>query len=138
MAEEGTQKQVLEEVKKLSSVDADTDKSGITNTKNFAETEGYEAMNEANKDLGKYATGENKSGEVEEKKGIFQEAMESGFWTPIPEVACEPPEFSVAGHALNLSGWCGVVEKIRTIGAYALWVILAISVFVMLTGGRQS
>ncbi len=138
IAEEGTQKQVLAEVKKLSSVDSSTDKSAITNTKSYTSTEGYEAAKAKDDELLNFANGATKNAAVEASKTTFEQAVASGFWTDIPTASCTTPTYSIAGHAIEWSRWCEIVGYIQEIGAYGMWIMLAISVFVMLTGGRQS
>jgi len=138
MAEEGTQKQVLSEVKKLTSVDANTDKTAITNTSKYSETPGYQAAKDADDNLVKYASGVTKNADVEASKTTFEQALSSGFWTDIPTASCTTPTYVIAGHAIEWSRWCEIVGYIQEIGAYGMWIMLAISVFVMLTGGRQT
>lgn len=138
IAEEGTQKQVLSEVKKISTPDANTDKSAITNAGKYAETPGYQAAKDADDSLVKYASGVTKNADVEASKTTIEQALSSGFWTDIPTASCTTPTYVIAGHAIEWSRWCEIVGYIQEIGAYGMWIMLAISVFVMLTGGRQS
>ena len=138
IAEEGTQKQVLTEVKKLSSVDASTDKAAITNAGKYADTPGYQAAKDADDNLVKYASGVTKNGEVEAAKTTFEQALSSGFWTDIPSASCTTPTYVIAGHEIEWDRWCEIVGMIQEIGAYGMWVMLAISIFVMLSGGRQT
>lgn len=138
IAEEGTQKQVLTEVKKLTSVDSATDKSAITNTKSYTSTEGYEAAKAKDDELLNFANGTTKNASVEASKTTFEQALSSGFWTDIPTASCTTPTYVIAGHAIEWSRWCEIVGYIQEIGAYGMWIMLGISVFVMLTGGRQS
>ncbi len=138
ISEEGTQKQVLAEIKKLSTVDASTDKTAITNAGKYAETPGYQAAKDADDSLVNYASGVTKNADVEASKTTFEQALSSGFWTDIPTAACTTPTYVIAGHSIEWSRWCEIVGYIQEIGAYGMWIMLAISVFVMLTGGRQS
>jgi len=138
IAEEGTQKLVLAEVKKLSTVDANTDKTAITNAGKYAETPGYQAAKDADDNLVKYASGVTKNPDVEASKTTFELALSSGFWTEIPSASCTTPTYVIAGHEIEWDRWCEIVGMIQQIGAYGLWVMLAISMFVMLSGGRQS
>lgn len=138
ISEEGTQKQVLTEVKKLTSVDSNTDKTAITNAGKYAETPGYQASKDADDNLVKYASGITKNGEVEASKTTFEQALSSGFWTDIPTVSCTTPTYVIAGHEIEWDRWCEIVGMIQEIGAYGMWVMLAISIFVMLSGGRQT
>lgn len=138
LSEEGTQKQVLTEVKKLTSVDSATDKSAITNTKSYTSTEGYEAAKAKDDELLNFANGTTKNASVEASKTTFEQALASGFWTDIPTASCTTPSYVIAGHEIEWSRWCEIVGYIQEIGAYGMWIMLAISVFVMLTGGRQS
>ena len=138
MSEEGTQKLVLAEVKKLSSVDAATDKAAITNAGKYAETPGYQAAKDADDNLVKYASGVTKNTDVEASKTTFEQALSSGFWTDIPSASCTTPTYVIAGHEIEWDRWCEIVGMIQEIGAYGMWVMLAISIFVMLSGGRQT
>lgn len=138
IAEEGTQKAMLEEVKKLSSVDANTDKTAIMNAGKYGETPGYQAAKDADDSLVNYAAGVTKNAEVESSKSTFEQALSSGFWTDIPTASCTTPIYVIAGHEIEWDRWCEIVGYIQDFGAYGLWIMLAISVFVMLTGGRQS
>lgn len=138
IAEEGTQKLVLAEVKKISTPDANTDKSVITNAGKYAETPGYQAAKDADDSLVKYASGGTKNPDVEASKTTFEQALSSGFWTDIPAANCTTPTYVIAGHAIEWSRWCEIVGYIQEIGAYGMWIMLAISVFAMLTGGRQT
>jgi len=138
MSEEGTQKQVLAEVKKLSSVDSSTDKSAITSTKSYTSTEGYEAAKAKDDELLNFANGTTKNASVEASKTTFEQALSSGFWSDIPTASCTTPTYVIAGHAIEWSRWCEIVGMIQEIGAYGMWVMLAISIFVMLSGGRQT
>lgn len=138
IAEEGTQKQVLGEVKKISTPDANTDKTALTNAGKYAETPGYQAAKDADDSLVKHASGVTKNPDVEASKTTFEQALSSGFWTDIPSASCTTPTYVIAGHAIEWSRWCEIVGYIQEIGAYGMWIMLAISVFVMLTGGRQS
>lgn len=138
ISEEGTQKQVLTEVKKLTSVDSNTDKTAITDAGKYAETPGYQQAKDADDNLVKYASGVTKNSEVEASKSTFSEALASGFWTEIPTAACSTPTYTIAGHSIEWDRWCEIVGMIQQIGAYGLWVMLGISMFVMLSGGRQS
>lgn len=128
----------MAEVKKLTSVDSATDKSAITNTKSYTSTEGYEAAKAKDDELLNFANGATKNASVEASKTTFEQALSSGFWTDIPIASCTTPTYSIAGHAIEWSRWCEIVGYIQEIGAYGMWIMLAISVFVMLTGGRQS
>ena len=119
-------------------VDANTDKSAITNAGNYAETPGYDAAKEADDNLVKYASGVTKNLEVEASKTTFEQALSSGFWTDIPTASCTTPIYVIAGHEIEWERWCEIVGYIQDVGAYGMWIMLAISVFVMLTGGRQS
>lgn len=138
IAEEGTQKQVLVEVKKLTAVDSNTDKTAITNTSKYTDTPGYQAAKDADDNLVKYASGVTKNGEVEAAKTTFEQALSSGFWTDIPSASCTTPTYVIAGHEIEWDRWCEIVGMIQEIGAYGMWVMLAISIFVMLSGGRQT
>lgn len=138
MSEEGTQKSVLAEIKKLTTAPTDT---------NFADGDDFDSpMEGVDPDAAQKLTDSYKSTSDALKLGFDdQNAPKSepkfleilGNWfDDVPQTGCEPPEFAVAGHTLDLSGWCPTAEKISNIGAYALWFMTLVGLFVMVTGGK--
>lgn len=138
MAEEGTQKQVLdtskktlEELEKITKPTI-TDDSSLTEKGQFKESE---ELKNADKDATDRATGS--IDPVSAPKSAWESAMSSGFWGPIPQSGCSPHSSKIGPFQWTFDP-CPIASKISDIGAYAMWVILAISTFVMFTGGRKA
>lgn len=141
IAEEGTQKLVLEEIKKLSTAPKDTDFAngddfdgggleGVDSDAKTALDETYKSTSDA------VAVGFDKLTYAPKAEPQFNE-MTDGWFDAIPTGGCETPQFTVAGHELALDGWCERAAQISSIGAYALWFITAIGLFLMVTGGKE-
>jgi len=138
MSEEGTQKSVLAEIKKLTTAPTDT---------NFADGDDFDSpMEGVDGDAVQKLTDSYKSTTDALKFGFddqnapksepkFMEILGNWF-EDVPQTGCEPPVFAVAGHALDLEAWCPTAEKISNIGAYALWFMTLVGLFVMVTGGK--
>lgn len=82
------------------------------------------------------ATG--KTDSTSDSKSAWRQAMESGWFDPIPTSTCGPIE-----QALPLGGtWsfdpCPVAEKTASILEWSLWFGIVVGVFVWFTGGKQS
>lgn len=131
IAEEGTQKKILEGVESITKPTI-TDDSSLTEKGQFKESE---ELKNADKDATDRATGS--IDPVSAPKSVWESAMSSGFWGPIPQSGCSPHSSKIGPFQWSFDP-CPIASKISDIGAYALWVILAISTFVMLTGGRKA
>jgi len=138
MSEEGTQKSVLAEIKKLTTAPTDTI---------FADGDDFDQPLEGvDGDAAQKLIDSYKSTTDALKVGFDDQnapKSEPKFWEilgnwfdDVPQTGCESPEFAVAGHSLDLSGWCPTAEKISNIGAYALWFMTLVGLFVMVTGGK--
>lgn len=138
MNEEATQKQVLDTTKKtleeLEKITKPTitDDSSLTEKGQFKQTE---ELKQADKDATDRATGS--IDPVSVPKSAWESAMSSGFWGPIPQSGCSPHSSKIGPFQWTFDP-CPIASKISDIGAYAMWVILAISTFVMVTGGRKA
>lgn len=131
MNEEATQKSVLEEIKKLGNPTV-SDDSSIKNATHSADSQ--KALEDENKKFTDAATGtvDPASG----SKSSWRSAMESGWFTPIAITGCQPLHFTIGGRPWDWDP-CPVADQISDIGAYGLWFMLLVGVFVMLTGGRR-
>lgn len=140
MAEEGTQKQVLAEVKKLTTAPNDT---------HFANGDDFDGggLEGVDPDAKAALDATYKSREDALKMGFDPQTFApksdqqilgvlEGWFTDIPTGGCQVPEYEIAGHRLVLDNWCEQAEKISSIGAYALWFMTAIGLFTMVTGGK--
>lgn len=138
MAEEATQIQVLDTAKKtleqleMITKPTVTDDSSLTEKGQFKESD---ELKTADKDASDRATGS--IDPISAPKGAWESAMSSGFWSPIPQSGCSPHSSKIGPFQWSFD-LCPIASKISDIGAYALWFILAISTFVMLTGGRKT
>lgn len=135
MNEEATQKQVLGELKKL------TDESGTAPGFSELQTEaakpfGSEALTNADGKVSEYATGIKTDGPTDAKKSAWSEAMSSGWFTDVPESGCQPTDAKIGPFNWHFD-MCPTAAKISEIGAYAMWFMLAVGSFVMVTGGRK-
>lgn len=134
MSEEATQKRVLQELERFNNPGA-TDDSALQIKAATAI-----ADNQVNKDLdteiGKHITGEKTDGSIEGQKGAWASAMSSGWIDPIELGGCAPIVSNFADKVWILDV-CPTAAKISEIGAYAMWFLLAVGAFVMVTGGKQ-
>jgi len=131
MNEEVTQKKVLTELERFNNPTA-TDDGELTIQKNFLPSESQTEFEDVLKDT---VQGIALNPSIEQNKSAWVTAMESGWITPITLTGCQPIVSNFAGRSWTLDH-CPVAEKISSIGAYALWFMFAVSMFVMLTGGR--
>lgn len=59
-------------------------------------------------------------------------------WSPmIPTATCSPAVISAGGRSITLE-WCPVVEKVRELSGYALYLVTAWSLFFILTARREN
>lgn len=72
-----------------------------------------------------------------EKKSAWSQAMSDGWFDPIPQTGCSPFVWNIAGQEISLD-ICPTAERISKVGGYAMWFVLVIGVFVMVTGGRST
>jgi len=131
MNEEATQKKVLEEIKKLTSPDA-TDDSSLKSATHSADSQ--KALEDEDKKF--KDAGEGTFDPISAKKGVWASAMDSGWFSPIPSTNCTPFEATIAGRVFRMDH-CPTAQKISEIGGYAMWFMLVVGVFVMLTGGNR-
>lgn len=132
MNDERTQQKILAEIKKLTDPTLPTDNTAITGAKHSDESQ--TALDAENK---KYTDGGSGAvNPVGDKQGAWSSAMESGWFSDIPMTGCTPFVLSPLGKSFVLDH-CAVAAQVSDIGAYALWIVLSVGVFVMLTGGRR-
>lgn len=134
MNEEKTQLKVFEELERFNNPTA-TDDSSLT-SKTFEDSKTQQLTDEDDK-LKNTAKGDLTISGVESSKSAWASALQSGFYTPVTLTTCTPIVSNFAGRTWTLDH-CSTAEKISNIGAYAMWFMLAIGGFVMLTGGRVS
>lgn len=132
MNEEATQKEVRDELKKLTTPNVSDDSAitGATHSQqsgddNQAETDKLMTVAEGNFD----PTTANRS--------AWADALSSGWLTPVPASTCSPYTSTFSGKTWTWD-YCPTAAKISEIGAYALWFMFSVGVFVMLTGGRNA
>ncbi|TXH57759.1 MAG: hypothetical protein E6Q97_03855 [Desulfurellales bacterium] len=132
MNEEATQKEVRDELKKLTTPNVSDDSAitGATHSQqsgddNQAETDKLMDVAEGNFD----PTTANRS--------AWADALSSGWLTPVPASTCSPYTATFSGKTWTWD-YCPTAAKISEIGAYALWFMFSVGVFVMLTGGRNA
>lgn len=141
IAEEGTQKNILDEVKKLSTAPSDTkfvSPEDYDSGMEGVDTDAKNALDKTYKDrqelMQTYFDKDTNAPKAADRK--ITEIL-AGWFEDVPMEGCEPPQFAVAGHELVLDSWCVQAEKISSIGAYALWFMTAIGMFTMITGGKE-
>jgi len=130
MNEEATQKQVLAEVKKLTTPDASDDSALQSATHSAASQTALEAEDKKFSDAG--------GGIVDPTSGnksAWSLAMSTGWFDPVPSSTCVPLGGSFAGRSFTFDH-CPVAAKISEWGAWACWFGLVVSTFFMLTGHR--
>lgn len=134
MNEEGTQKKVLQELERFNNPGA-TDDSELQ-AKAATAIANSDAVKNQDNELGQYVTGEKKNEGIEGQKGAWASAMSSGWIDPIELGGCAPIVSNFADKIWILDV-CPTAAKISEIGAYAMWFLLAVGAFVMVTGGKQ-
>lgn len=128
MNEEKTQKDVLSEIKKLTTPDSGDD-TALKNAGKFTTTA---ELIEADTNWADYAHGFKSDVNLNAKKSAWESAMTSGWFTPIPSTNCAPTTSKVGPWQWTLDV-CPTAQKISEIGGYAMWFMLVIGVFVLLT-----
>lgn len=68
-------------------------------------------------------------------KSSWQQAMESGWFSAIPNSGCTPITGTVGGRQFAIDH-CEKASQISDIMSYALWFMLVVGSFVMFTGGQ--
>jgi len=134
MNEEGTQKKVLQELERFNNPGATNDSE--LQTKAATAIAESDAVKNQDSELGKYVSGEKTNEGIEGQKGAWASAMSSGWIDPIELGGCAPIVSNFADKVWVLDV-CPTAAKISEIGAYAMWFLLAVGAFVMVTGGKQ-
>lgn len=135
ISEETTQKDVLKEVKKLTSIDT-TDGSSIS-SRNFDEVASEEGgIWATDAKIADFAHGIKSDAALNDKKTVWEATMSSGWFEPIPITGCAPFQFGIGSHLTEIDH-CPIVEKVSGVASWVLWMWTAIGVFVALTGGSS-
>lgn len=134
MSEETTQKKVLQELERFNNPGATNDSE--LQTKAATAIAESDAIKNQDSELGKYVSGEKTNEGIEGQKGAWASAMSSGWIDPIELGGCAPIVSNFADKTWILDV-CPTAAKISEIGAYAMWFLLAVGAFVMVTGGKQ-
>lgn len=130
MNEEATQKEVRDQLKKLTDPGA-TSTDPLKNATHTTESENQlKTENDKFTDAVKGSTDPTAS-----NKSSWQAAMESGWITAVPQTGCVPISGSVGGRNFTIDH-CEKASQISDIMSYALWFMLVIGSFVMFTGGQ--
>jgi len=142
ISEEATQikvekntKDTLDEIKKLTNPEVSDASSIEGNT--FENTSGREDLTAKDDELKNYASGVIVDSGVSSSKSAWESAMLDGWWESIDLGACAPFQMTFAGRTVVIDH-CEKAALISQIGAYGMWIMLAIGSFVMLTGGRNN
>jgi hypothetical protein len=130
MNEEATQKQVRDELRKLTTPDF-ADDSALKAAGTWVESQELKDVKDQARDLGIGAVDP-----IASQKGAFQQAMESGWFDPIPSSTCAPFTGAVGGRSFSFD-FCPHAARISEWGGYGLWLMLVLTVFRTLTGVRQ-
>lgn len=80
-------------------------------------------------EVGKFGSGEDPASG---KYSAFSDAMESGWFEPLPVSGCSPFSSSIGPWTWNLD-ICPTAAKISEIGAYCMWIMLLFSGFALVT-----
>lgn len=131
MNEEATQKKVLEEIQKLTKPDF-SDDSSLQAAKHSDDSQ--KALEDENKKFNDAAKGA--INPASEQQGVWAAAMNSGWFTPIPQTNCTPFSTTFVGKTFTMNH-CPIAAQISEIGGYAMWLMLVVGVFVMVTGGNK-
>lgn len=126
---ESTQKEVRDYIKSLTDAGS-TPYTAIENAKQSTESD--QELAAVQDELNKAADGRFEANTSE--KSAWSNAMSDGWFSPIPSSTCSPYTATIGGHQWILDV-CPTAEKIATISEYVIWFMLAVGVFVMLTGG---
>jgi len=134
ISEETTQRKVLQELERFNNPGATED----SELKAHAATAiaSSDAVKNQDKELAQYVAGEKTNEGIEGQKGAWASAMSSGWIDPIELGGCAPIVSHFADKIWTLDV-CPTAAKISEIGAYAMWFLLAVGAFVMVTGGKQ-
>jgi hypothetical protein len=132
MNKEATQLQIRDEIKKLTEPTV-IDDGPLSSATHSAESQ--TALETENNKFTQAATGVVDA--TSANKSAWESALASGFISPIPIASCAPYSVNIGGRPWTWD-YCPTATKISEIGAYALWVMAAFGVFVMLTGGRNA
>lgn len=130
IAEEVTQKKILTEIESLTKPTFADDSA----LKTAGKYEPDQATKDANDKETQAATGG--FDPIANNKTAMMQAMESGWFTPIPRSSCQPMGGQVGPYNWNFD-LCPTAAKISEIGAYAMWFMLAWGTFLMVTGARR-
>lgn len=134
MNEEATQKKVLTELERFNAPTA-SDDSALSAKGDFSGTK-TEALQEQDDRLTQAATGVSIDGGITSSRTAWGSAMSEGWFTAVTLSGCQPIVSTFAGKTWTLDH-CPTAEKISNLGAYAMWFMLVVGVFVMLTGGAN-
>lgn len=132
MNEEATQKKVLTELERFNNPGL-TDDSTLTARGKFSDTK-TDALTDADTKLLQTAKGEITDTALSNNRSAWQSAMADGWFSSVTLTGCQPIVSIFAGRTWTLNH-CPVAETISNYGAYAMWFMLLVSLFVMLTGG---
>lgn len=144
MNEEATQRHILTEVYKLTDMTGeapdvkDLSDAGKKPLSDFAAKgqDGKDALTRQEETIADYATGKKSDPLTNEKRSAWSEAMNSGWFDKVPQSGCEATDAKIGPFNWHFD-ICPVASKISEIGAYAMWFMLAVGTFVMVTGGRK-
>lgn len=127
---EETQKEVRDELKKLTDPGS-TSTDPLKNATHTTESENQlKAENDKFTDAAKGITDPTAA-----SKSSWQQAMESGWFSAIPNSGCTPITGTVGGRQFTIDH-CEKASQISDIMSYALWFMLVVGSFVMFTGGQ--
>lgn len=130
ISEEATQKKVLAQLEKMGNP-GDTPYDAVTNAK---ETDTAKQANDTqNTKFSDAAMGV--VDPVASQKDLWETAMSSGWFSPIPPSGCTPFSGTVGGRSFTIDH-CPTASKVSVILEYAMWFMVVVGVFVMFTGGR--
>lgn len=144
MNEEETQRHILTEIYKLTDTSGeapdlkDLGDAGKKPLSDFAAKgqDGKDELTRQEEAISDYATGKKSDPLTDEKRSAWAEAMNSGWFDEVPQSGCQATDAKIGPFTWQLD-ICPTAAKIADIGAYAMWFMLAVGTFVMITGGRK-
>lgn len=132
MNEEATQKQVLDELKKITTDPTDSSFDAIKTAKQSDQSDAD--LKAENDKMTEAASGV--VNPVSSQQSAWHEAMSDSWFSSIPASSCSPVVWQFAGKTVSFDV-CKVADTTSSWLEYAMWLGISISVFVTLTGGKK-
>ena len=132
MATENTLQKTYDEVKKLGNPTVDDD-SALSGKGEFIKSD---ALIEQDSGVKALVSGLSVDASVAQSKSAWESAMSSGWFEPVDRGGCSPLSYTFSDGRNWTFDYCQTADRISSIAGYAMWFLLAVGLFTILTGGR--